>query len=115
MILPSRARLARLVAALLLAVHAATVGALPLLDAGSAEAPVAAHWEDQADQTCPPAHDAAACRTCQLLGADRVLTAVRGVPAVLASAGRIGGEGRVRAPAAAAPIGSGAPRAPPAG
>lgn len=115
MILPSRARLARLVAALLLALHAATVGALPLLDAGSAEAPVVAHWEDLGDQSCPPAHDAAACRTCQLLGADRVLAEVQAVPAVLASAGRIGSEGRVRAPAEAATIGSGAPRAPPAG
>jgi len=114
-ILPSRARLARLVATLLLAVHAATVGALPLLDAGAAEAPVVAHWEDLGDQTCPPAHDAAACRTCQLLGADRVGAASRDVPVAASSEGRVGEMGRMRLPADAAPMRSNAPRAPPGG
>lgn len=47
------------------AVQAVVAFALPVADAGAVHAPVAAHWEDASDTSCPPQHDQSTCATCQ--------------------------------------------------
>lgn len=108
-----RRRVGRAVAALLLTLHAAATGVLPVLD-GSLEsgARAVAHWEDASYSACPAVHDSAACRVCQLLSSGQE-TASCGVAVTPAGATRVpitvDASLALRSPA----LGSNGPRAPP--
>lgn len=58
-------RFRRVVSGLWLVLYAVVAVALPVADAAATHAPVAAHWEDASDTSCPPQHDASACQVCQ--------------------------------------------------